>query len=194
MSALWHRESIMHEYHWSSFSLRSWPKVLLYDLQLCFLQLIDVVLAVWLPFCRMCLGVANLEGPWLESLYPHGPLHGWLDFLCIKQEKIDLESRCCFVEETHIPLHKTGCESDWQASGQGTFWWMKMINGSGAWRILSIDLLCEDSYCFRRLCKVLLCEGRLQFFTLLVQVWCKVWELRIEEVMFYLVQGLCLGC
>lgn len=61
MSALCHRENIVHEYCWSSFNLRSWLKVLLYDLQLHFLLLIDVVVAVWLPFCRMCLGLQSCK-------------------------------------------------------------------------------------------------------------------------------------
>lgn len=62
ISALCHWRITIHEYHWSSSSLKSCPRALLCDLQLCLPQLIDVVVAVWLPFCRKCLRVANLQG------------------------------------------------------------------------------------------------------------------------------------
>lgn len=80
MSALCHRENIFHEYHRSSLNLRSWLKVLPYDLQLCFLQLTGVVVAVWIPFCRMCLGLWSCKALGWNCHISPGLLHGWLDF------------------------------------------------------------------------------------------------------------------
>lgn len=91
MSALCHRE-----YHWSSFSSRSWIRVLLYDRQLCFLQLMDVVVAVCMfEYVLSMFGDGKLARPLAGII-----VCTWLvGFLCVKQEeKIYPESRSgCFV-------------------------------------------------------------------------------------------------